>query len=115
MPPIYASAPDDPTAEIEALRKEILAINLIQERSKSYLQKTAAHREAAAAAEEQEASIHSDGQRAVGSLEPHPEPEPELDGSCADGSSRSEGETTGGDNGEVAAAAGTTIWSLFFG
>lgn len=55
MPPIYASAPDDPTAEIEALRKEILAINLIQERSKSYLQKTAAHREAAAAAEKESA------------------------------------------------------------
>jgi hypothetical protein len=71
--------------------------------------------EAAAAAEEQEASIQSDGQRTVGPLEPHPEPEPELDGSCADGSSRSEGETTGGHNGEVAAAAGTTIWSLFFG
>jgi hypothetical protein len=55
MPPIYASAPDDPTAEIEALRREVLAVNLIQERSKSFLEKTAAHREAAAAAEKESA------------------------------------------------------------
>ena len=66
MPPIFASAPDDPTAEIEALKKEVMAINLIQERSKSFLEKAAAHRAAAAAAEQDAALLYAAGAPARG-------------------------------------------------
>lgn len=82
MPPIFASAPDDPTAEIEALKKEVMAINLIQERSKSFLQKAAAQRAAAADAEHDAALLYAAGAPARGMDIPH-------DGAADDGAEMS--------------------------